>query len=75
VGAVLDPNILIASGSPTRQCSCSPLTTGSYFGEHGFLGKSVWDADLGTPSWSPLCREIVEVLVRMSGASGVARRR
>jgi hypothetical protein len=35
----------------------------------------VWDADLGTPSWSPLCREIVEVLVRMSGASGVARRR
>ena len=34
---------------------------GYYFGEHGYLGKSVWDADLGTQSWSPLYREIVEV--------------
>ena len=34
---------------------------GYYFGEHGFLGKSVWDAELGTQSWSPLYREIVEV--------------
>jgi arylsulfatase A-like enzyme len=44
---------------------------GYYFGEHGYLGKSVWDADLGTQSWSPLYREIVEVplLVRMPGGA------
>jgi arylsulfatase A-like enzyme len=44
---------------------------GYYFGEHGYLGKSVWDAALGTQSWSPLYREIVEVplLVRMPGAT------
>jgi arylsulfatase A-like enzyme len=43
---------------------------GYYFGEHGYLGKSVWDADLGTQSWSPLYREIVRVpfFVRMPGA-------
>jgi len=43
---------------------------GYYFGEHGYLGKSVWDAALGTQSWSPLYREIVEVplLVRMPDA-------
>ncbi|MFN8222871.1 MAG: sulfatase [Gaiellales bacterium] len=43
---------------------------GYYFGEHGYLGKSVWDAALGTQSWSPLYREIVEVplLVRLPGA-------
>ena len=43
---------------------------GYYFGEHGFLGKSVWDAELGTQSWSPLYREIVEVplFVRVPGA-------
>ena len=42
---------------------------GYYFGEHGYLGKSVWDADLGTQSWSPLYREIVEVplIVRAPG--------
>ena len=34
---------------------------GYYFGEHGYLGKSVWDPGLGTQSWSPLYREIVEV--------------
>ena len=34
---------------------------GYYFGEHDYLGKSVWDPDLGTQSWSPLYREIVEV--------------
>ncbi len=47
---------------------------GYYFGEHGYLGKSVWDAELGTQSWSPLYREIVEVplLVR---APGVEARR
>jgi len=44
---------------------------GYYFGEHDYLGKSVWDADLGTQSWSPLYRAIVEVplLVRMPGAA------
>ncbi|MDQ3164232.1 MAG: sulfatase-like hydrolase/transferase, partial [Actinomycetota bacterium] len=44
---------------------------GYYFGEHGYLGKSVWDPDLGTQSWSPLYREIVEVplLVQMPGAA------
>ena len=44
---------------------------GYYFGEHGYLGKSVWDADLGTQSWSPLYREVVEVplLVRVPGAA------
>ena len=43
---------------------------GYYFGEHGYLGKSVWDAELGTQSWSPLYREIVEVplFVRVPGA-------
>jgi arylsulfatase A-like enzyme len=42
---------------------------GYYFGEHGYLGKSVWDAELGTQSWSPLYREIVDVplLVRVPG--------
>lgn len=34
---------------------------GYYFGEHGYLGKSVWDPGLGTQSWSPLYREIVRV--------------
>jgi len=44
---------------------------GYYFGEHGYLGKSVWDAELGTQSWSPLYREIVDVplLVQMPGAA------
>jgi arylsulfatase A-like enzyme len=44
---------------------------GYYFGEHDYLGKSVWDADLGTQSWSPLYRSIVEVplLARMPGAA------
>lgn len=44
---------------------------GYYFGEHGYLGKSVWDAELETQGWSPLYREIVEVplLVRMPGAA------
>jgi arylsulfatase A-like enzyme len=43
---------------------------GYYFGEHDYLGKSVWDPDLGTQSWSPLYRELVEVplLIRMPGA-------
>jgi arylsulfatase A-like enzyme len=42
---------------------------GFYFGEHGYLGKSVWDANLGTQSWSPLYREIVEapLLIRAPG--------
>ncbi len=42
---------------------------GYYFGEHDYLGKSVWDAGLGTQSWSPLYREIVRVplLVQMPG--------
>jgi arylsulfatase A-like enzyme len=44
---------------------------GYYFGEHGYLGKSVWDAELGTQSWSPLYREIVRVpfFVRLPGAN------
>jgi arylsulfatase A-like enzyme len=44
---------------------------GYYFGEHDYLGKSVWDPDLNTQSWSPLYREIVEVplMVRMPGAT------
>jgi len=44
---------------------------GYYFGEHDYLGKSVWDAELGTQSWSPLYREIVDVplLVQMPGAA------
>lgn len=43
---------------------------GFYFGEHDYLGKSVWDAGLGTQSWSPLYREIVEVplMIQMPGA-------
>lgn len=43
---------------------------GYYFGEHDYLGKSVWDPELGTQSWSPLYREIVQVplLVQMPGA-------
>ena len=50
---------------------------GYYFGEHGYLGKSVWDADLGTQSWSPLYREIVEVplIVQCAGNRGRAARR
>lgn len=44
---------------------------GYYFGEHDYLGKSVWDAGLGTQSWSPLYREIVEVplIVQLPGAT------
>lgn len=44
---------------------------GYYFGEHDYLGKSVWDPGLNTQSWSPLYRKIVEVplLVRMPGAA------
>lgn len=44
---------------------------GYYFGEHGYLGKSVWDPGLGTQSWSPLYREIVDapLLIRMPGAA------
>jgi arylsulfatase A-like enzyme len=44
---------------------------GYYFGEHDYLGKSVWDPDLNTQSWSPLYRKIVEVplLMRMPGAA------
>ena len=43
---------------------------GYYFGEHDYLGKSVWDAELGTQSWSPLYRQIVEVplMIRVPGA-------
>ena len=44
---------------------------GYYFGEHGYLGKSVWDPGLGTQSWSPLYREIVQVPL-MVQAPGVA---
>jgi arylsulfatase A-like enzyme len=42
---------------------------GYYFGEHDYLGKSVWDPDLGTQSWSPLYREIVQVplMVQLPG--------
>ena len=45
---------------------------GYYFGEHGYLGKSVWDPELGTQSWSPLYREIVRVplLIRVPGIEG-----
>lgn len=44
---------------------------GYYFGEHDYLGKSVWDPGLGTQSWSPLYRQIVEVplLIQMPGAT------
>ena len=44
---------------------------GYYFGEHDYLGKSVWDPDLGTQSWSPLYRQIVEVplMIQMPGVS------
>jgi arylsulfatase A-like enzyme len=44
---------------------------GYYFGEHGYLGKSVWDPGLGTQSWSPLYREIVRtpLFVQMPGAT------
>jgi arylsulfatase A-like enzyme len=43
---------------------------GYYFGEHDYLGKSVWDAGLGTQGWSPLYREIVQVplIVQMPDA-------
>jgi arylsulfatase A-like enzyme len=47
---------------------------GYYFGEHGYLGKSVWDPDLGTQSWSPLYREIVQVPL-LIGLPGAAPRR
>jgi arylsulfatase A-like enzyme len=47
---------------------------GYYFGEHGYLGKSVWDPDLGTQSWSPLYREIVRVPLFVS-VPGIAPRR
>jgi arylsulfatase A-like enzyme len=47
---------------------------GYYFGEHGYLGKSVWDPGLGTQSWSPLYREIVRVPL-MIRAPGVSPRR
>lgn len=47
---------------------------GYYFGEHGYLGKSVWDAELGTQSWSPLYREVVDVPL-MIRAPGVDPRR
>lgn len=44
---------------------------GYYFGEHDYLGKSVWDPDLGTQSWSPLYRSIVEVplMIQMPGVA------
>ena len=47
---------------------------GYYFGEHDYLGKSVWDADLGTQSWSPLYREIVEVPLLVQVPGTAARR-
>ena len=47
---------------------------GYYFGEHDYLGKSVWDPDLGTQSWSPLYREIVEVPLFVQMPSATARR-
>lgn len=47
---------------------------GYYFGEHGYLGKSVWDPGLGTQSWSPLYREIVRVPLMISSAHLTPRR-
>ncbi len=47
---------------------------GYYFGEHGYLGKSVWDPDLGTQSWSPLYREIVRVPLMISAPHATPRR-
>jgi arylsulfatase A-like enzyme len=47
---------------------------GYYFGEHGYLGKSVWDPGLGTQSWSPLYREIVRVPLMIRGPGIEARR-
>lgn len=47
---------------------------GYYFGEHGYLGKSVWDPDLGTQSWSPLYREVTRVPLMVSAPATAARR-
>jgi arylsulfatase A-like enzyme len=47
---------------------------GYYFGEHDYLGKSVWDGDLGTQAWSPLYREIVQAPLIVQ-APGIAPRR
>jgi arylsulfatase A-like enzyme len=47
---------------------------GYYFGEHGYLGKSVWDPGLGTQSWSPLYREIVQTPLLVQGPSLAPRR-
>jgi arylsulfatase A-like enzyme len=47
---------------------------GYYFGEHDYLGKSVWDGELGTQGWSPLYREIVQAPLIVQ-APGVAPRR
>jgi arylsulfatase A-like enzyme len=47
---------------------------GYYFGEHGYLGKSVWDPDLGTQSWSPLYREVTRVPLMVSAPATPPRR-
>jgi arylsulfatase A-like enzyme len=42
---------------------------GFYFGEHGYLGKSVWDETVRTQLWSPLYHELTQLplFVRIPG--------
>ncbi|HWJ32687.1 MAG TPA: sulfatase-like hydrolase/transferase, partial [Gaiellaceae bacterium] len=42
---------------------------GFYFGEHGYLGKSVWVEEARTQTWSPLYGELTRIplVVRMPG--------
>jgi arylsulfatase A-like enzyme len=69
VGRLVEKLDVLGIADETVLVFCSDH--GYYFGEHDYLGKSVWDPGLGTQSWSPLYRQIVEVplLVRMPGVA------
>jgi arylsulfatase A-like enzyme len=47
---------------------------GFYFGEHGYLGKSVWVEEARTQTWSPLYGELTRIPLFMR-VPGVAPRR
>jgi arylsulfatase A-like enzyme len=49
---------------------------GYYFGEHGYLGKSVWVPEARTQTWSPLYGEITRIplMLRIPGVSPGRRR-
>lgn len=69
VGLLLEKIELLGIGSDTIVVFASDH--GFYFGEHDYLGKSVWVEEARTQTWSPLYGELTRIplIVRVPGSA------